>query len=147
MALENNYLQLIRNNSDNIKLSLKTFLLGVKRLTIFQIARDAFIIMKLFTTVEDNFFMPHGFISLATHTTSILACILSKSLLKLKRAHIYIKQHQSSCVQNLWWCYLIKAHGSSSWHIISFFSSWSKFLSLIRRTLGVLIWKANKFVQ
>ena len=118
MTLENNDWQLIRNNSDNIKLSLKTFLLGVKRLTIFRITRDVVIIMKWFTTVEGNFFIPRDFISLTTHTTSILSCILSKSLLKLKRAHIYIKQHQSPCFKT-YGCVIsskpmVQAHGTSS---------------------------------
>ena len=45
--------------------------------------------------VEDKFFTPHGIISLATRTTSILSWILGKSLLKPKRAHIHIKRHQS----------------------------------------------------
>ena len=50
--------------------------------------------------VEENFFMPHGFISLATHATSTLSWILEKSLLNPKRAHIYTKG--------------VKAHGPSS---------------------------------
>ena len=45
--------------------------------------------------VEDKFFTPHGFISLATRTTSTLSWILRKSLLKPKRAHIYTKTCQS----------------------------------------------------
>ena len=45
--------------------------------------------------VEDKFFTPHGFISLAICTTSTLSRILGKPLLKSKRAHIYTKKHQS----------------------------------------------------
>ena len=45
--------------------------------------------------VESKFFTPHAFILLATCTTSILSCILEKSLLKPKRAHIYTKKHKS----------------------------------------------------
>ena len=45
--------------------------------------------------VEGKFFTPHAFILLATCTTSILSCILGKSLLKPKRAHIYTKRRQS----------------------------------------------------
>ena len=55
--------------------------------------------------VEDKIFMPHGFISLATSTTSILLWILGKSISNPKRAHI---QNDA------------KAHGLTSWHIISF---------------------------
>ena len=62
----------------------------------------------LFHVVEEKFFTPHGFIPLATYTTSTLSQILGKHLLKPKRAHIYTK-----CA---------KAHGSSSQHIISFFA-------------------------
>ena len=43
-------------------------------------------------SVEDKFFTPHGFISLATHATSTLFWILGKSLLKPKRAHIHTKR-------------------------------------------------------
>ena len=39
--------------------------------------------------VEDKFFTPHGFISLATHTTSTLLWILGESILKPKRVHIH----------------------------------------------------------
>ena len=46
-------------------------------------------------SVEDKFFTPHGFISLATHATSTLSWILGKSLLKPKRAHIHTKRLQS----------------------------------------------------
>ena len=45
--------------------------------------------------VEDNFFTPHGFISLATRTMSTLSWIFGKSLLKPKRAHIHTKKRQS----------------------------------------------------
>ena len=45
--------------------------------------------------VEDKFFTPHGFISLATRTTSTLSWILRKSLLKPKRAHIHTIRRQS----------------------------------------------------
>ena len=39
--------------------------------------------------------MLHGFILLATHTTSILLWTLEKSLLKPKRAHVYTKRCKS----------------------------------------------------
>ena len=55
--------------------------------------------------VEDKFFTPHGFISLATRTTSTLSWILGKSLLKPKRAHIYTKKASKPMVQ---------AHSTSS---------------------------------
>ena len=45
--------------------------------------------------VEDKIFTRHGFISLTTHTTSILSWILGKSISKPKIAHIYTKQCQS----------------------------------------------------
>ena len=45
--------------------------------------------------VEENIFTPHGFISLATRTTSTLSWILGKYTLKPKRAHIYTKWCQS----------------------------------------------------
>ena len=54
-----------------------------------------FIYMVLFTCVEDKFFTPHGFISLAIRITSTLSWILGKSLLKPKRTHIHIKMRQS----------------------------------------------------
>ena len=41
--------------------------------------------------VEDKIFTPHDFISLASHTTSILSWILGKFISKPKRAHIYTK--------------------------------------------------------
>ena len=50
-------------------------------------------------------------------------------------------------VQNPWRYYLIKPHDSSSWYNISFFSSWSKFMSLIRRTLEVVVWRTKNYVQ
>ena len=46
--------------------------------------------------VEDKFFTPHGFISLATHTTSTLSWILGEFILKPKRVHIHkndVKAH------------------------------------------------------
>ena len=45
--------------------------------------------------VKDKIFTRHGFISLTTHTTSILSWILGKSISKPKIAHIYTKQCQS----------------------------------------------------
>ena len=39
--------------------------------------------------VEDKFFTPHGFISMATCTTSTLSWILGESILKPKRVHIH----------------------------------------------------------
>ena len=39
--------------------------------------------------VEDKFFIPHGFISLATRTTSTLSWILGESILKPKRVLIH----------------------------------------------------------
>ena len=41
------------------------------------------------TYVEDKFFTPHGFILLATRTTSTLSWILGKPLLKPKRVLIH----------------------------------------------------------
>ena len=45
--------------------------------------------------VEDKFFTPHDFISLATRTMSTFSWIFGKSLLKPKRAHIHTKMRQS----------------------------------------------------
>ena len=73
-----------------------------------------------FDIVEDKFFTPHDFISLATRTTSILSWILGKSLLKPKKSPYLHKNASKSMVQNSWRYYLIKAHDSSSWHNISF---------------------------
>ena len=41
------------------------------------------------TIIEDKFFTPNGFISLATHITSTLSWILEESILKPKRVHIH----------------------------------------------------------
>ena len=84
-------------------------------------------------TYKDKFFTPHGFISLATRTTSTLLWILGKSLLKPKRAHIYTKMRQIP------WFKLI-AH-----HLI--FGLRSKLMSLIRGILEVVVWRAKKYVQ
>jgi len=67
---------------------------------------------------EDKIFMPHDFISLATSTTSILLWILGKSISNPKRAH---KQNDAKAhgLKSMAY-YLIKAHGLTSWHIISF---------------------------
>ena len=66
--------------------------------------------------VEDNFFTPHGFISLATHTMSTLSWIFGKSLLKPKRAHIHTKKRQSPwfklMVHHLIFWLMIQAHES-----------------------------------
>ena len=46
--------------------------------------------------VEDKFLTPHGFISMATCTTSTLSWILGESILKHKRVHIHknvVKAH------------------------------------------------------
>ena len=83
--------------------------------------------------VKDKFFTPHGFISLATHTTTKLSWILGKSFLKPKMAHIYTKMRQS-----LW--FKLITH-----HLI--FGSWPKLMSLIKRILGVMVWGAKKYVQ
>ena len=69
--------------------------------------------------VEEKFFIPHDFISLATHTTWTLSWILGKSLLNPKRVHIH-KMTLKPMVQNSWQYNLIKSHSSSSWHNISF---------------------------
>ena len=61
--------------------------------------------------VEDKFFTPHGFISLATRTTSTLSWILGKSLLKPKRAHIHTKR-----CQNPW--FKLMAHDLIFWPMI-----------------------------
>ena len=50
-----------------------------------------------------------------------------------KRVHIYTKRRQSP-----WFKFM--AH-----HLV--FASWSKFMSLIGGILGVVIWRANKYVQ
>ena len=62
--------------------------------------------------VEDNFFKPHGFISLATCTMSTLSWILGKPLLKPKRAHIYTKRHQL-----IFWLMIqaYESHQGNSW--------------------------------
>ena len=74
--------------------------------------------------VEDNFFTPHVFISLATYTMSTLSWILGKPLLKPKQAHIYTKRHQSP------WFNLI-AHHLIFWLMIQAYeshqgNSWSR---------------------
>ena len=56
--------------------------------------------VKVMQVVEDKFFTPHNFISLATHTTSTLSWILGKFLLKPKRAHIYTKNESKPMVQS-----------------------------------------------
>ena len=56
--------------------------------------------------VEDKFFTPHDFISMATRTTSTLSWILGKSLLKPKIAHIYKKKKASKP--------MVQAHSTSS---------------------------------
>ena len=70
-------------------------------------------VMKL---VEDKFFSPHGFISLATNAMSTLSWILGKSLLKPKRAHIYTKRRQSPqfklIAHHLIFWLMIQAHES-----------------------------------
>ena len=43
-------------------------------------------------SIEDKFFIPYGFISLATRIISTLSWILGKSLLKPEGAHIYTKK-------------------------------------------------------
>ena len=53
--------------------------------------------------VEDNFFTPHGFISLATYTMSTLSWIFGKSLLKPKRAHIHTKRRQLMAHHLIFW--------------------------------------------
>ena len=45
--------------------------------------------------VEDKFFIPHDFISLATCTTSTLSWILGESILKSKRVHIHKNDAES----------------------------------------------------
>ena len=70
--------------------------------------------------VEDKIFTPHGFISLATHTTSILPWILGKIYFKTQKNPYLHKMMPKPMVHNPRQYYLIKAHGSSSWHIISF---------------------------
>ena len=66
--------------------------------------------------VEDKFFTPHGFISLATRTTSTLSWILGKSLLKPKRAHIHTKRRQNPwfklMAHHLIFWLMIQAHES-----------------------------------
>ena len=66
--------------------------------------------------LEDKFFTPHGFISLATRITSTLSWILGESLLKPKRAHIYTKMCQIPWFQliahHLIFGLMIQAHES-----------------------------------
>ena len=66
--------------------------------------------------VEDKFFTPHDFISLATRTTSTLSWILGKSLLKPKRAHIHTKRRQNPwfklMAHHLIFWLMIQAHES-----------------------------------
>ena len=59
--------------------------------------------------VEDKFFTPHGFISLATRTTSTLSWILGKSLLKPKRDHIKGPYSHKKVSKPM-----VQAHGISS---------------------------------
>ena len=61
--------------------------------------------------VENKFFTPRNFISLATCTTSTLSWILGKSLLKPKRAHIHTKRRQ-----NPW--FNLMAHDLIFWPMI-----------------------------
>ena len=84
-------------------------------------------------SVDDKFLTPHGFILLATCTTSTLLWILGKSLLKPKRANFYTKRRQSP------WFKLIV------YHLI--FDSWSKLMSLIGGNLGVVVWRAKKYIK
>ena len=72
--------------------------------------------IKKIVIVEDKFFTPHGFISLATRTTSTLSWILGKSLLKPKRAYIHTKRCQSPwfkfMAHHLIFWLMIQAHES-----------------------------------
>ena len=79
--------------------------------------------------IEDKFFTPHGFILLATRTTSTLSWILGESLLKPKRAHIYTKRRQNP------WFKLIAHHLIFLLIIQSHKSHWKNFGS---RDLEVL---------
>ena len=70
----------------------------------------------VYNSVEDKFFTPHDFISLATCTTSTLSWILEKSLLKPKKVHIYTKRRQSPwfklMAHHLIFWLMIQAHES-----------------------------------
>ena len=92
--------------------------------------------------VEDKFFTPHDFISLATRATSTLSWILGKSILKPKRVHIH-KMTPKAMVQNSWWYNLIKAHGSSS---SSYFWLMIQAYEPHRGNLRVVVWRAKKYV-
>ena len=67
-------------------------------------------------SVEDKFSTPHGFISLASRTTSTLSWILGRSLLKPKIAHIYTKRSQipwfKLIAYHLIFCLMIQAYES-----------------------------------
>ena len=67
----------------------------------------------------------------------IISLILMESSFSNKSSYLHktTSKPVASC--------LIKAHGSRSWHIIL----WSKFMSLIRETLRVMVWRAKKYVQ
>ena len=54
-----------------------------------KLLHDYGICQQHLTVVEGKFFTPHGFILLATHTTSILSWILGESILKPKRVLIH----------------------------------------------------------
>ena len=96
-------------------------------------------------TVEDKIFTPHGFISLATCTTSILSWILGKSISKPKITHIYTKQCQSPRSKThgdiISLKPMLQAYGTSS-HFQLMIQA-----HLIRGTLGVMVWRAKKYVQ
>ena len=115
-----------------------------KTLLVHALAKQAYALGGL--NVEDKIFMPYGFISLATCTTSILSWILGKFISKPKRAHIYTKRCQAHdpkpmailSHQSLWFKLMAQ-------HLI--FDSWSKLMSLIGEILGVMVWRAKKYVQ
>lgn len=99
--------------------------------------------------VEDKFFTPHGiyFIGNPHHINKLW--ILEKPLLKPKRVHIH-KMTPKPMVQSPW----SKSHGDiiSSKPIVQVHGTTSHFRLMIqaheslRGTLGVVVWRAKKYV-
>ena len=79
-------------------MTFKVSIIKIGKCLLRNIFFPLFYICILFSydrSVEDKFFTSHGFISLATRTTSTLSWILGKPLIKPKRAYIYTKRRQN----------------------------------------------------
>ena len=87
------YLQQLMLLSNNIILCFFVFISRWLHLNVLR--NNDFVYWSWLIVVENKFFTPHGFISLATRTTSTLSWIFGKFFLEPKRAHIHTKRRQS----------------------------------------------------